>query len=46
MSEAAAQYKKQQGRLIVAADGRAVSWKADAGNATVDVDIAAITSTL
>jgi len=45
MSEAAAQYKKQDGRLAISADGRSVSWKANSGNLTVDVAVAEITST-
>lgn len=45
MSEAAAQYKKQDGKIAVSADGRTVSWKASSGNLAVDVEVAAITST-
>jgi hypothetical protein len=44
MSEAAAQYKKQDGKISVSADGRIVSWRASSGNLAVDVEIAAITS--
>ncbi|KAL1591731.1 RNA polymerase II transcription factor B subunit 1 [Paraconiothyrium brasiliense] len=44
MSEAAAQYKKKDGKITVSADGRTVSWKANSGDLAVDVEIAAITN--
>lgn len=44
MSEAAAQYKKQDGKLTVSADGRSVSWKANNGNSTVEIIVAEIGS--
>lgn len=45
MSEAAAQYKKQDGKLTVSTDGRTVSWRANSGNPTVDIAVAGIAST-
>ncbi|KAF1977488.1 RNA polymerase II transcription factor [Bimuria novae-zelandiae CBS 107.79] len=44
MSEAAAQYKKKDGKIIVSSDGLTVSWKANSDDLRVDVEIAAITN--
>ncbi|KAJ4359593.1 RNA polymerase II transcription factor B subunit 1 [Didymosphaeria variabile] len=44
MSEAAAQYKKKDGKITISADSRTVSWKANGGDLAVDVEIAAITN--
>jgi transcription initiation factor TFIIH subunit 1 len=44
MSEAAAQFKKQAGKLIVSADGQTISWKANSGTAAVVIAVAEITS--
>lgn len=44
MSEAAAQFKKQDGKLAVSADGRTVSWKASSGSPAVDIAVTEISS--
>ena len=44
MSEAAAQYKKTDGRLVVSQDGRSVSWTANSGNPRLDIAVADIGS--
>jgi len=44
MPEAAAQFKKQDGKLAVSADGRAVSWKASSGGSVLDIAVADISS--
>jgi hypothetical protein len=44
MSEAAAQFKKQDGRLAVSTDGRTVSWKASSGSSVLDIAVAEIGS--
>ncbi|KAL5429033.1 hypothetical protein PMIN07_006008 [Paraphaeosphaeria minitans] len=44
MAEAATQYKKKDGKIIVSADGRKVSWKSNSGDLSVDIDIAEVTN--
>jgi hypothetical protein len=45
MAEAAAQYKKKDGKITISADARTVSWRTNGGGLTVDIDIADVTST-
>ncbi|PVH93586.1 RNA polymerase II transcription factor [Periconia macrospinosa] len=42
MPEAAAQYKKTDGRLTISQDGRTVSWAANSGNPALEIAIADI----
>ncbi|KAF2642695.1 RNA polymerase II transcription factor [Massarina eburnea CBS 473.64] len=42
MSEAAAQYKKADGKLVVSQDGRSVSWTANSGNPKLEIAVAEI----
>ncbi|KAF2678309.1 RNA polymerase II transcription factor-like protein [Lentithecium fluviatile CBS 122367] len=42
MLEAAAQFKKQDGKLTVSADGRTVSWEANSGSPMLDIAVAEI----
>jgi hypothetical protein len=44
MPEAAAQFKKQDGKLAVSADGRTVLWKANSGSPALDIAVAEISS--
>jgi hypothetical protein len=45
MAEAAAQYKKKDGKITISVDARTVSWKTSGGGPSVDIDIADVTST-
>ncbi|KAF2449287.1 hypothetical protein P171DRAFT_451558 [Karstenula rhodostoma CBS 690.94] len=44
MAEAAAQYKKKDGKIAISADGHKVSWKANGGDLSVDIAIADVTN--
>lgn len=44
MSEAPAQYKKQDGILAISADGQLISWRSARGDPQVDINIADISS--
>jgi transcription initiation factor TFIIH subunit 1 len=44
MAEAAAQYKKTDGKLAVSADGQTVTWTANSGNPALEIAVAEIGS--